>query len=180
MKKSIFFIIGIILASFLLTSCHSVYKSLRIEPFDFYSTNISYIDLTPELAVKYPNQHNTLIRIEDPPEYARLAADLGSGMGYHGYTNKALLPAWDDLFERFLVWQSSPGDVETVSDAVETKKYGGYLSKDVRFVNVEGKKYFVFIIYHSLSPDVLMAYDEENIRKMKALYKSLSATLMEK
>ncbi|WP_155483907.1 hypothetical protein [Trabulsiella odontotermitis] len=84
------------------------------------------------------------------------------------------------MFERFLVWQSSPGDVETVSDVVETKKYGGYLSKDVKFVNVEGTKYLVFITHHSLSPDDLMAYDEENVRKMKALYKSLGTTLIDK
>ena len=180
MKKNSFVIIGVFLTSILLTGCHSVYKSLRIEPFDFYSTDLEYVDLTPELTLKYNNHYNTLIRIEDPPEYARLAADLGGGMGYHGYTSKALLPAWDNLFERFLVWQSSPGDVETVSDVVETKKYGGYLSKDVKFVNVEGTKYLVFITYHSLSPDDLMAYDEENVRKMKALYKSLGTTLIDK
>lgn len=101
-------------------------------------------------------------------------------MGYHGYTSKTLLPVWDALFDRFLAWQSSPGDVETVSDVVETKKYGGYLNKDVKFVNVEGKKYLVFITYHSLSSDDLMAYDEKNVRKMKALYKNLSTTLIEK
>ena len=99
-------------------------------------------------------------------------------MGYHGYTNKALLPAWDALFDRFLAWQSSPGDVETVSYAVETKKYGGYLRKDVKFVNVEGIKYLVFITYQSLSTDDLMAYDEENVRKMKLLYRSLGSALI--
>lgn len=180
MKENHFSIAGIFLVSTLLTGCHSVYKSLRIEPFDFYNTDLEYVDLTPEWTIKYPNHHRTLIRIEDPPEYARLAADLGGGMGYHGYTSKTLLPVWDALFDRFLAWQSSPGDVETVSDVVETKKYGGYLNKDVKFVNVEGKKYLVFITYHSLSSDDLMAYDEKNVRKMKALYKNLSTTLIEK
>ena len=179
MKKTVYFI-GVLFASVLLTGCHSVYKSLRIEPFDFYRTDLNYINLTPDFSIKYPTQNQTLIRIEDPPEYARLAADLGSGMGYHGYTNKAMLPAWNILFDRFLAWKPSTGSIETVSDAVETKKYSGYLSKEVKFVNVGGVKYLVFITHYLLTPDILMAYDEENVIKMKHLYQSLNATLIDK
>ncbi len=179
MKKNVFFI-GILLTSFLVTGCHSVYKTLRIEPFDFYGTDIKYIRVTPELTIKYLNTSQTLIRIEDPPEYARLAVDLGSGMGYHGYTNKTLLPAWDALFDRFLAWQSSPGDIEVVSDAVKTKEYSGYLNKDVEFVNIEGVKYLLFVTHYLLTPDNIIAYDEENVRKMKTLYRSLNYSLVKK
>lgn len=117
---------------------------------------------------------------EDPTEYARLAVDLGSGMGYHGYTNKTLLPAWDALFDRFLAWQSSPGDIEVVSDAVKTKEYSGYLNKDVEFVNIEGVKYLLFVTHYLLTPDNIIAYDEENVRKMKTLYRSLNYSLVKK
>lgn len=153
---------------------------MRIEPFDFYGTDIKYIRVTPELTIKYRNTSQTLIRIEDPPEYARLAVDLGSGMGYHGYTNKTLLPAWDALFDRFLAWQSSPGDIEVVSDAVKTKEYSGYLNKDVEFVNIEGVKYLLFVTHYLLTPDNIIAYDEENVRKMKTLYRSLNYSLVKK
>ena len=178
--KKIAFLTGMLVISILVTGCHSVYKSLRIEPFDFYRTDLQYVSVTKDRTIKYPNRGQTLIRVEDPPEYARLAVDLGSGMGYHGYTNKTLLPAWDALFDRFLAWHSSPGDVDVVSDAVKTKEYSGYLSKDVEFVNIQGVKYLVFITHQLLTPDVLMAYDEENVRKMKTLYQNLNARLIDK
>ncbi|MCY1698778.1 hypothetical protein OVA10_12045 [Lelliottia sp. SL45] len=179
MKKAAFFI-GILFISFLMAGCHSVYKTLRIEPFDFYRTDMEYIRVTPDLTIKYPAPGHALIRIEDPPEYARLAVDLGSNMGYHGYTDKTLLPAWDALFDRFLVWQSSPGDVEVVSAVVKTKEYSGYIDKDVEFVNIKGVKYLVFVSHYWLTPDVLIAYDEENVRKMKVLYRNLNSSLIEK
>jgi len=114
--------------------------------------------------------------------YSQLAISIGSGMQYHAYTDKILLKKWNVLFEQFLQWTPENGQSRTVSDSVNTDQHTGALAlrKSVRFIDIAGTKYLVFTSYQTIGEDDVVAYDEDNVRKMKNLYSELDRVLINK
>lgn len=178
MKKSAVNIVCTILLSLLLNGC------TIIENGDWYKTDLTQTPLNKDLTKKYRNSDGSqpVLYIPGSKKFAELVQDTGELYIDHAYMVKKTLIQWDNVFQRFVDWKPSPNQIIELSDPVTTATAFRPLgtSHKVSFMEIRGKKYLVFTHYQ-LPPfsDDIYSYDEENVIKMRELFRSLNSVLVD-
>lgn len=118
------------------------------------------------------------LRLEDNKKSACLVTEGYAGAIFIGGTDKAVLPQWNSLFDEFLAWQPSPGEVVDKFLVIDKNAHVFATEPSLKFMMLDGKKQLVITRDDLIFPSHIFAFDEEEVKQLKFLYQQLNNILI--
>jgi len=161
---------------FALAGCTAVGKHIAPWPSTIYKTDIYGSKYNTKLHRMYGT--DMYLQLEDNKKSACLVIQGYSGAIFIGGTDKTLLPEWNSLFDEFLAWQPSPGEVVDKFLVIDKNAHVFATDPSLKFMVLDGKKQLVIMTDELIFPSDIFAFDEKQVKQLKSLYQQLNNTLI--